>query len=176
MGTSLCSSKVLSAGILVVISEEAGESDYHVWNTPPVSFLTSSFRPKYRQLQQTPSLLRISTPWSDHSQRPVCVLTLSRPSDSCDPMDCSPPGSSVHGISQARALEGFAISISKGSSQPRGRTRISCVCCTGRRILYHCTTWETAKDSHQQFLLSFCACAWPPIQRWGLFLLVLYLG
>ena len=37
----------------------------------------------------------------------------------CDPMDCSLPGSSVHGISQARILEWVAISSSRGSSQPR---------------------------------------------------------
>ena len=37
----------------------------------------------------------------------------------CDPMDCSPPGSSVHGISQARVLEWVAISFSRGSSLPR---------------------------------------------------------
>ena len=37
----------------------------------------------------------------------------------CDPMDCSPPGSSVHGILQARILEWVAISFSRGSSQPR---------------------------------------------------------
>ena len=37
----------------------------------------------------------------------------------CDPMDCSPPGSSVHGISQARILERVAISYSGGSSPPR---------------------------------------------------------
>ena len=37
----------------------------------------------------------------------------------CDPMDCSPPGSSVHGISQERILEWVAISSSRGSSQPR---------------------------------------------------------
>ena len=43
----------------------------------------------------------------------------------CDPMDCSPPGSSVHGILQARILEWVAIPFSRGSSQPRNRTRIS---------------------------------------------------
>ena len=37
----------------------------------------------------------------------------------CDPIDCSPPGSSVHGIFQARVLEWVAISFSRGSSQPR---------------------------------------------------------
>ena len=39
-----------------------------------------------------------------------------------DPMDCSPPGSSVHGISQARILQCVAISFSRGSSRPRDRT------------------------------------------------------
>ena len=60
----------------------------------------------------------------------------------CDPMDYSPPGSSVHGILQARILEWVAISFSRGSSQPRDWTRISCVSCTGRWIPYHCTIWE----------------------------------
>ena len=40
----------------------------------------------------------------------------------CDPMDCSLPGSSVHGIIPARILEWVAISFSKGSSRPRDRT------------------------------------------------------
>ena len=44
----------------------------------------------------------------------------------CDPMDCSPPGSSVHEIFQAKILEWVAISFSRGSSQPRDRTWVSC--------------------------------------------------
>ena len=43
----------------------------------------------------------------------------------CDPIDCSLPGSSVHGIFQAIVLEWVAISFSRGSSQPRARTRVS---------------------------------------------------
>ena len=43
----------------------------------------------------------------------------------CDPMYCSLPGSSLHGILQARVLEWIAISFSKGSSRPRDRTRVS---------------------------------------------------
>ena len=42
-----------------------------------------------------------------------------------DPMDCSLPGSSVHGIFQAIVLEWIAISFSRGSSQPRDRTQVS---------------------------------------------------
>ena len=44
----------------------------------------------------------------------------------CDPMDCSLPGSSIHGIFQARILEWFAISFSRGSSWPRDWTQVSC--------------------------------------------------
>ena len=57
----------------------------------------------------------------------------------CNPMDCSPPGSPVHGIFQARILEWVAISSSRGSSQPRDWTHVSCI---GRWILYHSATWE----------------------------------
>ena len=48
----------------------------------------------------------------------------------CNPMDCSLPGSSVHGIFQARILEWVAISFSMGSSWPRDWSHISCI--TGR--------------------------------------------
>ena len=52
----------------------------------------------------------------------------------CDPMDCSPPGSSVHGILQARTLEWVAMPSSRGSSQPRDRMQISSASCVGRRV------------------------------------------
>ena len=55
----------------------------------------------------------------------------------CNPMDCSPPGTSVHEISQARILEWVAISFSRASSQPRGQTRVSC---TAGRFF---TSWAT---------------------------------
>ena len=45
----------------------------------------------------------------------------------CDPMDCSPPGSSVHGISQARILEWIAICSSRGIFRPRVRICVSCI-------------------------------------------------
>ena len=60
---------------------------------------------------------------------PESCLTL------CHAVDCRPPGSSVHGISQARVLEW--VSSSRGSSQTGGQTRISC---TGGQVLYRCTT------------------------------------
>ena len=55
----------------------------------------------------------------------------------CNPMDWGPPGSSVHGILHARIPECVAISVSRGSPQPRDQTPISCVSCIGRWILYH---------------------------------------
>ena len=55
----------------------------------------------------------------------VVVQSLCHAQFFCNPMDCSPPGSSVHGISQARILEWVAIAFSRGSSQPRDQTCIS---------------------------------------------------
>ena len=55
----------------------------------------------------------------------------------CDPMDCSPSGSSVHGILQARILEWVAMPSCRGSSRPRDQTHVSHVSCIGRRVLYH---------------------------------------
>ena len=55
----------------------------------------------------------------------------------CDPMDCSLPGSSIHGIFQARILQWVAISFSKRSSQPRDWTQVSRI--VGRRF----TVWAT---------------------------------
>ena len=56
----------------------------------------------------------------------ACQSLLSCPT-LCDPMDRSPPSSSVHGILQARILQWVAVPSPRGSSRPRGRTRISCV-------------------------------------------------
>ena len=59
----------------------------------------------------------------------VCMYVLVTQSclTTSDPMDCSPPGSSVHGILQAGILEWVAIPFSRGSSQPGDRTQISCI-------------------------------------------------
>jgi len=72
-----------------------------------------------------------------------CVCWVAQPCPTlCDAMTCSLPGSFVHfvhAISQTRILERVTISYSRGSSQPRDWTHVSCI---GRWILYHCTTWE----------------------------------
>ena len=97
-----------------------------------------SFQPRNRTL-----LLRCS---SDYCSLCVCVSVVcillcmyarSCPTF-CDPMGCSQPGSSVHGISQKRTLEWVGVSSSKGSSWPRDQTHVSC----DRQILCYCVTWE----------------------------------
>ena len=64
-------------------------------------------------------------PWLFHTFHYMCVFCRVRLF--CNPMDCSPPGSSVHGISQARILEWVAISFSRGSFQHRKWIRVSCI-------------------------------------------------
>ena len=78
----------------------------------------------------------------------------------CDSMDCSPAGSAVRGISQARTLEQVAISSSRGSSRPRDQIQVSC---TGRRLLYHCT----AREAHQRL----CVCVCQSLSRVRLFVI-----
>ena len=81
----------------------------------------------------------------------VCSVAQS-PLTLCDSMDCSLPGSPLHGISLARMLEQVAISLPQGFSRPRDWTHVSC---TGRRILYH---WSPRKPLllyiHTAFYLS----------------------
>ena len=72
----------------------------------------------------------------------VHTQSLQSCSTLCDPMDCSSPGSFVHGISRARILEWVAISSSRGSSWLKDWTSVSCSSCIGRRVLYFCATWE----------------------------------
>ena len=71
-------------------------------------------------------------------------------SDSLWPHDCSPPGFSVLGISQARILGWVAISSSRGSSQSGDWTHISCI---GRKILYHWATWKAHTDTWKRKLI-----------------------
>ena len=87
-----------------------------------------------------PSLLPSSfpalVPLNQRLEGNPCVRAILYPT-LCNPIDCSPPGSSVHGIVQARILEWVAIPSSRGSSGPRGQAPVSSASCTGRRILYH---------------------------------------
>ena len=91
----------------------------------------------------------------------VCAQSLSHV-QLCDTMDCGPPGSSVHGILQARTLEWVAIPFSRGSSQPRDQTHFSCIAgrifTTARPekpLSFHQQGLKTLlKDRHQKMNLS----------------------
>ena len=72
----------------------------------------------------------------------LCWVSQSCPTLS-DPMDCSPPGTSVHGSLQARILEWVAMPSSRGSSQPRDQTQIS------RTAGKFFTVWAT-KEAHKR--------------------------
>ena len=56
--------------------------------------------------------------------------------------DCSPPGSSVQGILQARILEWIVMPSSRGSSPPRDQTHVSYVSCIGRGVFTTDAIWE----------------------------------
>ena len=77
--------------------------------------------------------IRLYAPWNWDSKYILAlsgvseVLVVQSCPTLCDPVDCSPPGSSIHGIVQAKTLEWFAIPFSKGPSQPRDQTRVSCI-------------------------------------------------
>ena len=80
----------------------------------------------------------------------VCVSVAQLCLTLCDPVNCSPPGSSVQGIPQARILEWVAMFSSRGSSQPRGRTRISYVPALTGRFFIASAHWE-GPDHHDAY-------------------------
>ena len=81
-----------------------------------------------------------------------------------DPMNCSPLGSSVHGIFPARILEWVAVSSTRGSSRPRGQTHVTCV---SRWILYCSATWEahtkSMKVKSESEVTQSCPTLWDPV-------------
>ena len=89
----------------------------------------------------------------------LCALLPQLCPTPCSSTDCSPSGSSIHGILQARILEWVAISLSRGSSRPRDWTQVSHV--AGRFF----TIWATKGnlewlcfDNIPLWLLRFCIC------------------
>ena len=76
----------------------------------------------------------------------LCVSVIQSCLTLCSPMDCSLPGSSVHGILQTRILEWVDIPSSRGSSQPRDRTWCSCI--AGRFF----TVWVTREAQYKPYI------------------------
>ena len=71
----------------------------------------------------------------------------------CDPMDCRPPGSSVHGVLQADILEWVAIFFSTGYSQARDQTHLSC---TADRLFNHWATREALAMQKNNYIFIPC--------------------
>ena len=94
------------------------------------------FLPAWREPESGSKPYKVTNPLGLGHHISPCVLSRCSSIQLC-PMDCSPPGSSVHGVPQARILEWVAISSSRESSWPRDWTPISYVSCIGRQILYH---------------------------------------
>ena len=81
-----------------------------------------------------------------HISQSLCVCAQSLQSCLCGPMDCSPPGSSVHGILQVRTLECFAIPFFR---ELNPGIEPSCVSCIADRFFIHWVTWEPSLSPHQ---------------------------
>ena len=88
----------------------------------------------------------------------VCVKVTQLCLTPCDAMDCSSPGSSVHGILQARIQEWIAIPFSRGSSWPKNWTQVSCI--AGRFF----TVWATRKAGTNYILSLFMGNSCPSHQ------------
>ena len=115
--------------------------------------LTLGLVPLWKRLRECPGLFHHMKTQRRHSSMQQVkwnevdqsCLTL------CDPMVCSLPGSSIHGIFQARVLEWVATAFSRGSSWPRDQIRVSCI--AGRRF----TVWATrvGTKSDEAMILNF---------------------
>ena len=114
------------------------------WRNHHIGFLIHGLRANYGRKGQVEAFWMASTyqyskkkatphlwNWKCKSVSCSVVMTLF------DAMNCSLPGSSVHGILQAKKLEWVPIPFSRGSSQPRDSTHISYVSRIGRQVLYH---------------------------------------
>ena len=80
----------------------------------------------------------------------------------CDPVDCSPPGSSLHGILQARTLEWVSIFFSMGSSQPRDGTRVFHI--SGRRFNLWATREALVKNRKKNSKHIPCSLCYMPVK------------
>ena len=105
-----------------------------IWNQSvvPCPVLTVASWPAYRFLRSPNIILILKMRICAY----VCAKSLQSCPTLCNAMDCSPPGSSVHGISRARIMEQVAISSTRRSFQPRDQTHF-CGSCIGRQVLYH---------------------------------------
>ena len=145
-----CDRYGITPNSIILEKEMATHSRVHTWRIPgtgePGGLLSMGSH-------------RVGHDWSDLAAAAaavpsyVAVLFLSCVWLFCNPMDCNPPGSSVHGISQARLLEWVVISFSRASYWTWDWTHVSCI---DRQILYYWVTWEACAiltQNDKQFLV-----------------------
>ena len=129
-----------------------------ICNIAPLIFkhLNLEFRnPPLQNSFSLPSHFIVSKPFENKLREQLKVLVTQSCSALWDPMDCNPPGSSVHGILQARILEWVAIPFSRGSSWPRDQTQVSCI--AGRLF----TIWATREAPETvNYLPIYTVCCW----------------
>ena len=144
----------LSWGMVLSVGVSWQTETVHSHHPSPHSHASSSTRDRHPTLCLAPSnplshllslepflqpFLSAVFDWHLTFQLISCVFAKSLQSfpTLCDPLGCSPPGSSVHGILQARILEWVAMPSSRGSSQSRDWTWVSYVSRVGNLVLYH---------------------------------------
>ena len=136
-------------GFIIFPLNNIQKTSFHVYKYIPTSFLVTilyhnllSQFPIYSHFKQFIHFQNtFFSEVKNKSEVTQSCLTL------CNRMECSPPGCSVNGVLQARILEWVAISFSRGSSQPRGRTQVPHIADSlpseppGKSMLYvYCTT------------------------------------
>ena len=123
---------------MTVSGGQQGDSAIHILRSilPQIPFLS-----RLPHNTEQSSLCYTVDSWLLTLNIAVCICVRAQSLQSCpafcDPMDCSLPGSSVHGILQAGILEWVVMPSSRESSQPRDQTHNSYISCIGRWVLYH---------------------------------------
>ena len=113
---------------------------YHLPLEPPPPPPHPTSLGHHRARAELPVLYNYSTCFLIYTCVCVCMCAQSCPTF-CDSIVWELSGSFLHGIFQARIVEWFAISYSRGSSRPRDGTNASCISCVGNHVLHHCAPW-----------------------------------
>ena len=108
------------------------------WGSAPALLLCTCYHLSPQNSDLIRSLSCSKTPVASKLLLNSCLCSVAQSYLTlCNPKDCSPPGSSVHGIFLARILDWVSISFSRGFSSPRDQTWVSCVSCIADRFFTH---------------------------------------
>ena len=127
--------KLIEAFFLWIACSYSGHAKLgYLWD---FSYCTWTFGTIFLEIESIWTLLWVKKCMHRQECQVIHAKSLQSCLTLCNPMNCSSPGSSVHGILQARILEWAVVSYSTGASQPRDLTRLSYVSCIGSWALYH---------------------------------------